>query len=187
MTSSELPDWFQIAALGAAAVFFLAKVVAGLFIVSLTLEAKAKRTRIADDRDLLVVSAWLKSGNAAAVRLDTGQVRLTEGVGAADRDGNRAQCSPLGLDRLKVNKHWLETSSYDCSAWPGADSRHRLKPPRGEALETGCGFEVAPDTPCTLETVVTGRSWQPWHPGQWRSTLVSAPVARSPGEGAGAI
>lgn len=160
----DLLEWAQIVALGGAAVFFVAKVVAGFFVVDMSLEPSAERTRVGDT-DVVALSVVLRKGGTGSILLDDTAVRASFG-------GTPKTPKPLlGVRRLALNR-----DHHNMSAPWSDGGRYRL--PRGESTAFACFFEQVPrQSPCAIEVVIVGRQWwSPWR-GQWRTSLISLPKA----------
>lgn len=162
----NLLEWAQVAALGTAAVFFLGKALAGFFVVDMSLEPAADRSRAGND-DVVAVRVTLKKGGTGSIRLHDAAARATFS------DGDPVTKRLIGASRLKVERKKGLCDFGLSPSWSDA-SRYRL--PRGESTTFACCFEGVPRrAPCEIDIVIIGRQWwSPWC-GQWRSSLVIVP------------
>jgi len=160
----------EIIAYTSAAVFFIWKLRSGYFIVNVVLSAKVDRVHRDSEADYLAIAAKLSKGGIGSLVLHDARARIRH-------EQNITDLELLGCERLAT---WTEM---------GMPPRTRIDfdkkssvqpfiflPPNEEA--TFSNYAVVPrSAPCIVEVAIGGKRLGRKRMGQWRSSIISLPLA----------
>jgi len=176
-TLDRIKTLAEIAAYGAALVFFIYKACAGYLITELSLTIVCIRAHCSSDtqRDDLCAAATVKKGEKGTLRLHDAQARVTE---------VRANPAPptildlIGVERLSFQPDrtkWPKKTRKKIN-WKLSESKPFLNLAPGDEGQFSCACQVSRTAPAVVEVVILGRRLLSLRRGQWRSSSVSLPI-----------
>jgi hypothetical protein len=160
-TWADVGDAAKAIALVAAAFYFLWKTVSGYEITNLTLDVSAtRRASSSPGTDWINVHVRVKKGARGTVQLHDAVVRLTPGKGGP----------LLGFQRLAISD-----ATHRKVLWGDSSGEYLNIAADEETSFSYCG-EVSRAVPCSVEVALIGfRRFWPFHPSQWRASIISLP------------
>ena len=184
-TIDYLKTLFEMAALVAALLFFIYKVIAGYLITGMALTISCKRAHGSPGHDHLAVVATLKKGKTGTLRLHDARARIIS-FGTAPHIPPRTQIKEMiGVERLAFVKDkpkwpWIKTIwSWNIRRkidWAVSKSNQFLNLAPGDQAQFACVCDVPSSEPATVEVVVLAWRWFSVKKSQWRSSTISLPI-----------
>jgi hypothetical protein len=158
--------WAECFAYVSAGAFLIYKVLSGYFITDLSLKICCERFTPADV-DNLSVTATLKKGEKAAIRIHDARVRISNAVGTILHEK-----ALIGTHRLSFN---TDASARITATFHRDSKTPWLSLPPGDETQFAAHFDVPLGTVCLVEVVILGK--KPWggKAAQWRASAVSFP------------
>ncbi len=174
----EKLQWLQAFALLAAGAFFLARLLSGMFIINLNVAPSVARHRLRDGSDLLVVQVDLVKGKSGgALRIDRACARWRS-QGAQWQHIELQPTNRIDVGRLpEPATDDPDGGEAGRGTWSDLRPAKPLKLPPDESMVLSeYVIVVSPEAVCTVEVLIVGHGWQWWRRGQWRASVVSAPL-----------
>lgn len=173
----ELKTAAQILALGAAALFFITKLLGGFMVVDMDLSVVTSRVPhpTQTNKDMLAVKVILEKGENGAVRIHDGQVRISYGQNSSKESiiRNLQGIKRIGIADKKLD--WTETS----------DTPIQLPP--GEKTQFATFALVPKSETCVVECAILGKRSRGRSSAQWQASAVSLPHKSLPSEESGQV
>src|SRR5262245_38293911 len=167
-----LLDWFQLAAIFAAGLFFAVKLWLGWFYVNMSLSGETHRLPRDDDEDDLAITITMTKGGTGSVSLDMAVVRVTW-------PGGESEITDLqDVERLRITEKSGPVKGvrlYDFDeSWRG-EKPYNLPP--ADSSIWSCHVVVPTKQVCTIRVLIIGKSRFNLRSVQWRASLISLPVS----------
>ncbi len=159
----------EIAALIAAACYFIYRTISGYLITNLSIKISCKRQHLANTmNDILAVSATLIKGDRGTICINDMKARITY-------TGNESKIIPfIGYERLSYTSERIWSKQIRSINW----NKESKKAPRinlspGEEMTFSSSCIIPSDSNCTIEVALIGNRLKSNRFGQWRSSIVS--------------
>lgn len=164
----------QILAFLAAAGFFGYRVLSGFFVTNVSLRVECVRTRKNANIDFLAVRVTVEKGDQGVLHVHDARVHVTPASGAEQ------ERSLLVVERAVHRRDPLSAvigAERNLPATSGTmPDGEVLQLNPGEKTELSTFFEIARDTPCSVEALLFGRKPSHRAMGRWRASATALPL-----------